>query len=106
MKQPTTPSIAFAALGNSARLDIFRLLVKAGNAGLRVGEIAEHLNLKASTLAHHLGTLVNAGLVIQEKCGREVYNRADYAVMHGLLDFLTDECCRGVSRPIAEQEET
>ena len=93
-----TPSIAFAALGNRVRLDLFRLLVRAGHPGMRVGEIADHLGLKASTLAHHLGALVQAGLVVQAKSGREVYNRVDYAVMNALIEFLTDECCRGVAR--------
>lgn len=69
---------------------------------MRVGEIGDHLGLKASTLAHHLGALVQAGLVIQEKSGREVYSRVDYAVMQGLVDFLTDECCRGVARSDGE----
>ena len=88
---------ALAALGHDARLSIFRLLVKAGREGLRVGDIGEHLNIAASTLAHHLSTLVDAGLVSQQKQGREVYNMADYAAVQAVLDFLTSECCTGVS---------
>ncbi|MBL3701211.1 metalloregulator ArsR/SmtB family transcription factor [Sulfitobacter sp. BDSS02] len=88
---------ALAALGHDVRLSIFRLLVKAGRDGLRVGDIGEHLNIAASTLAHHLSTLVDAGLVSQQKQGREVYNMADYAAVQTVLDFLTSECCTGVS---------
>jgi len=88
---------ALAALGHDVRLSIFRLLVKAGREGLRVGDIGEHLNIAASTLAHHLSTLVDAGLVSQQKQGREVYNMADYAAVQAVLDFLTSECCTGVS---------
>ncbi|KPQ21839.1 MAG: transcriptional regulator, ArsR family, partial [Rhodobacteraceae bacterium HLUCCA24] len=66
---------ALAALGHDARLSIFRLLVKAGDDGLRVGDIGAHLGLAPSTLAHHLSTLVDAGLVLQDKQGREVFNR-------------------------------
>jgi DNA-binding transcriptional ArsR family regulator len=88
---------ALAALGHDARLSIFRLLVKAGEGGLRVGDIGAHLGLAPSTLAHHLSTLVEAGLVVQEKHGREVVNKADYAAMHRLLQFLTAECCTGVT---------
>jgi DNA-binding transcriptional ArsR family regulator len=87
---------ALAALGHEARLAIYRLLVRAGKEGLNVGEIAAHLDMPASTLAHHLSTLVAAGLVIQERQGREVVNRADYESMRRTLDFLTDECCTGV----------
>lgn len=96
MKSETFQSRAFAALGNEARLGIFRLLVRAGQDGLCVGDIGAHFGFKPSTLAHHLGTLVHAGLVIQEKKGREVYSRVDYEAMNGLLDFLTEECCSGV----------
>jgi ArsR family transcriptional regulator, arsenate/arsenite/antimonite-responsive transcriptional repressor len=80
---------ALAALGHDARLSIFRLLVKAGEEGLRVSDIGQHLGLAPSTLAHHLSTLVDAGLVIQEKQGREVLNRADYPAMRRVLNFLT-----------------
>ncbi len=90
---------ALAALGHDARLSIFRLLVRAGDEGMIVGEIGTHLGLAPSTLAHHLGTLVAAGLVTQEKRGREVFNRADYAAMNRTLNYLTDSCCAGVTRP-------
>lgn len=90
-------SRALAALGHEARLDIFRLLVKAGHESMTVGQISEHLGLAASTLAHHLRTLVDAGLVIQEKQGREVVNTVDFDVMNHTIEFLTDQCCTGVS---------
>lgn len=92
---------ALAALGHDARLSIFRLLVKAGHDGLRVGEIGDHLGLAPSTLAHHLSALVDAGLVVQDKQGREVFNRVDFAAMNRLVGFLTSECCSGVSVQVA-----
>ncbi|CTQ48567.1 ArsR/SmtB family transcription factor [Jannaschia donghaensis] len=88
---------ALAALGHEARLDVYRLLVRAGEDGLIVGDIASHTGLPLSTLAHHLRTLVTAGLVTQERRGREVVNRADFAAMNAALAFLTDECCQGVA---------
>lgn len=94
----TSPNArALAALGHDARLSIFRLLVKAGDDGLRVGDIGAHLALAPSTLAHHLSTLVDAGLVLQHRQGREVFNRVDYPAMHRLVGFLTSECCAGVT---------
>lgn len=93
----TSPhSRALAALGHDARLAIFRLLVKAGDDGLRVGDIAGHLGFAPSTLAHHLSTLVDAGLVVQEKKGREVFSHVDFPVMRNVVTFLTSECCEGV----------
>ncbi|QYK42238.1 MAG: winged helix-turn-helix transcriptional regulator [Paracoccaceae bacterium] len=94
----TSPNArALAALGHDARLSIFRLLVRAGDEGLRVGDIGDHLGLAPSTLAHHLSALVDAGLVVQAKQGREVFNRVDFPVMRGLVGFLTAECCAGVA---------
>ena len=97
MKTIISHSRALAALGHDARLSIFRLLVKAGDDGLRVSDIGEHLGLAPSTLAHHLSTLVDAGLVLQERQGREVFNRVDFPAMRGLVSFLTSECCSGVA---------
>jgi DNA-binding transcriptional ArsR family regulator len=88
---------ALAALGHDARLSIFRLLVKAGETGLRVSDIGDHLGLAPSTLAHHLSTLVEGGLVVQDRQGREVFNKVDYPAMERLLAFLTSECCSGVA---------
>lgn len=87
---------AFAALGHEARLKIYRQLVKAGDDGLNIGDIGRLVGLPASTLAHHLGTLVQAGLVHQEKQGRETRNRADFDAMTRLIGFIADECCVGV----------
>jgi len=93
----TAPVVrSLAALGHDARLAIFRLLVRAGHAGLNVGEIGSHLGIAPSTLAHHLATLANAGLVVQERRGRETLNRVDFAALRHTLDFLTEECCAGL----------
>jgi DNA-binding transcriptional ArsR family regulator len=97
MESMTDMARALAALGHEARLSTFRLLVRAGEDGLRVGEIGAHLGMPASTLAHHLSALVDAGLVTQERQGREVVNRADYPAMNELLGFLSAECCAGVT---------
>lgn len=94
----TSPNArSLAALGHDARLSIFRLLVKAGDDGLRVSDIGEHLGLAPSTLAHHLSALVDAGLVLQDKQGREVFNRVDFPAVNRLVGFLTSECCAGVT---------
>ena len=88
---------SFSALGHDVRLSIFRLLVKAGEHGLRISDIGDQLNIAPSTLVHHLSSLVNAGLILQEKKGREVLNGVDYLAMNNLIEFLTSECCVGVT---------
>ncbi len=94
---------SFSALGHDARLSIFRLLVKAGEHGLRISDIGDQLNIAPSTLVHHLSFLVSAGLILQEKHGREVLNRVDYSVLNNLIGFLTSECCIGVALRTTEE---
>ncbi len=91
-----TPCSRPVCLGHDARLSIFRLLVRAGEDGLRVGDIGAHLDMAPSTLAHHLSALNAAGLVAQERQGREVFNQVDYPAMRDLVDFLTHQCFTGV----------
>ncbi len=80
-------------LGNPTRLEVFRLLVKAGDEGLPVGEIQEHLGIPASTLSHHVSHLVNVGLVRQEREGRVLRCTPNFPLMDDLIGFLTSECC-------------
>ena len=89
-------STCLEALGNPKRLAIFRLLVSAGEDGLSFGTIQKALDAAASTLNHHVSYLVRAGLVCQERKGREVVSRCCFERMHTLVDFLTAECCSGV----------
>jgi DNA-binding transcriptional ArsR family regulator len=81
------------ALGNPTRLSIYRLLVRAGDAGMPVGRIQEQLGVAASTLSHHLKALIMVGLVTQERDSRILICRANYPMMRGLIDFLSAECC-------------
>ena len=87
---------SLAALGNRTRLRLYRLLVRAGDDGINVGDLQRLLEIPASTLAHHLTSLARAGLVVQERHGREVISRADYAAMRALVGYLTEQCCTGV----------
>ncbi len=81
------------ALGNPTRLTLFRELVKAGDPGLSVTTLNERVGGALSTLSHHLRKLVLVGLVYQERQGTTLICRANYKTMHGLIDFLTDQCC-------------
>jgi len=84
------------ALGNMTRLAIFRLLVRAGDEGLAVGDIQRALAVPASTLSHHLLRLSHVGLLTQERRGRVRICRADFAAINGVVAYLTEECCTGV----------
>lgn len=86
-------------LGNPRRLEIFRLLVRAGPDGLPVGQIQEHLGVPASTLSHHLFHLVSVDLVRQDREGRVLRCRANYALMDEVVASLTAECCADAEHP-------
>ena len=88
---------ALGALAHETRLQIFRLLVRAGAPGLSVGKIAEALQIEANgRLTFHLKELVAAGLAASRQEGRFVYYSTDYAAMNELLRYLTEDCCGGL----------
>ena len=81
------------ALGNPTRLEVYRTLVRAGDAGLPVGRLQERIGVAASTLSHHLHRLILTGLVTQERQATTLICRANYPAMDELLGFLSEECC-------------
>jgi DNA-binding transcriptional ArsR family regulator len=81
------------ALGNPTRLEVYRTLVRAGHAGLAVGQLQQRIGIAASTLSHHLHRLIEVGLVSQERQATTLICRAHYPAMNDLIGFLTSECC-------------
>jgi DNA-binding transcriptional ArsR family regulator len=77
------------------------LLVRAGDDGLSVGEIQEHLGIPGSTLSHHILFLSSANLIFQERTGRILCCRPNFERMHAIVNALTAECCKGVGRAAA-----
>ena len=94
-------AMGFSAMGSEARLQVLRALVRAGEAGLTVGEIQSRLDMPPSTLAHHLKFLAAGGLIAQEKSGRQVINRAEFDRLRALADFILAECCADTPRKVA-----
>lgn len=84
-----------AALAQTTRLSIFRLLVQAGREGMSAGAIAKKLKVPAATLSFHVAQLVRADLVVARPESRFIYYAANYGAMDSLIVFLTDNCCGG-----------
>lgn len=84
---------ALAALGQSTRLEIFRLLMGLGSDGLPAGAIAETIGCPHNTLSSHLSILARAGLIRGTREGRTILYRADIETMRALLGFLITDCC-------------
>lgn len=84
-----------SAIAQEARLEVFRLLVKAGPEGLAAGDIARRLGSAANTLSAQLLVLANAGLVRARRNGRSIIYSVNFDSMRDLLVFLTKDCCGG-----------
>ena len=86
---------ALGALAQATRLEVFRMLVRAGPDGLSAGDIGVAVGTPPSTLSHHLNELTRAGLATSRRDGRQTLYAADFAGVRRLLDFLTEDCCQG-----------
>ena len=86
---------ALGALAHPTRLELFRRLIRAGRAGLGVGELRAATALPGATLTNHLNVLRQARLVLDQREGRAIRCSADYARMDALVGFLMENCCAG-----------
>lgn len=105
MEQSETIS-AFSALSQRTRLDVFRLLIKAGAQGLLAGELGKQLDVRQNTMSANLTVLLNAGLVRNERQGRTIRYFANFDAVRGLLAFLMEDCCGGrpdLCQPIIDE---
>ncbi|EXL03003.1 ArsR/SmtB family transcription factor [Aquamicrobium defluvii] len=96
---------ALSALGQDTRLEVFRLLVRAGREGVSAGQVATQLGAVQNTMSSHLKVLTHAGLIHAERDGRTIRYVADMTGFRDLLSFLMEDCCNGspdLCRPVIE----
>lgn len=86
---------ALAALGQPARLEIFRLLMRTEPDGMAAGALAEHIGCPHNTLSTNLAILARSGLVRGTREGRSIVYRANVEGIRGLVGFLVHDCCDG-----------
>jgi DNA-binding transcriptional ArsR family regulator len=94
MESPSAVA-ALSALAHPGRLEVFRLLVRAGPEGVAAGDIARATGSLANTLSANLNLLAGAGLVTSRREGRSIFYAAGYERMCELLAFLMEDCCGG-----------
>ena len=92
----------FESLSSGIRLDIYRLLVKTGPAGLVAGELGAALALPPTNLSFHLKALTQSQLLSVVQEGRCQRYRANLKLMQDLVAYLTAECCSGHPELCAE----
>lgn len=88
-------SVVMASLGHEVRLSLYRTLVRAGPEGMSFHRMVEAADVPPSTLTHHLKMLVAAGLVTQERRGRETITKPVFETLDEVIAFLNAECCQG-----------
>ena len=87
--------LTLAALAQSTRLDVFRLLVKHEPEGLAAGDIAKALAVPQNTMSAHLSILSRAGLVSAQRFSRSIVYRADLTRLQAVVLFMLRDCCDG-----------
>jgi ArsR family transcriptional regulator, arsenate/arsenite/antimonite-responsive transcriptional repressor len=98
--------LALAALAQSTRLEVFRLLFKHEPEGLAAGEIAKKLAVPQNTMSAHLAVLSRAGLVAARRIGRSIVYRADLVRFQAVMLFMLNDCCDGrpeICAPLIER---
>ncbi|MFN3585403.1 ArsR/SmtB family transcription factor [Phenylobacterium sp.] len=103
--ETTSAVTALSALAHEGRLNIFRLLVRAGEPGMAAGDIARATGALPNTLSSNLNILSGAGLVTSRRDGRSIIYTAAYDRMRDLLAFLVEDCCAGnpaICAPLAK----
>jgi len=80
-------SAVFAALGDEHRQRI--LLSFEPGERLNVGQIAEVSTLARSTVSHHLKVLREAGALLAEREGKEIYFRVNKAFLQEIFGKVT-----------------
>jgi ArsR family transcriptional regulator len=87
--------LALAALAQSTRLDVFRLLVKQEPDGLAAGDIARALAVPQNTMSSHLAVLSRAGLISAQRISRSIIYRAELSHLRAVMLFMLKDCCEG-----------
>ena len=84
---------SLSAMSHLGRLKLLRLLIQAGDTGIRSGDLAKQARVGATTASAQLLVLANADLVFSRRDGREISYFANYPALGNLMAFLMHDCC-------------
>lgn len=87
--------MAFGAISQETRLEILRLLVRAGPQGVAAGAIGDAVKVSPSNVSFHLKELERAGLIAVRREARSMIYSAEYKALRALIQFLMEDCCAG-----------
>src|SRR5258708_14772258 len=83
----TSVNGVFRAMGDHTRREILRMLRGGPQTS---GEIAAQFDSSWPTISRHLGVLRDAGLVLTERKGQEIYYELNTSVFQDLVHYLMD----------------
>ncbi len=83
----------FQALGSRQRLSVYLTLLEYSPNGLNLKTLQEKLDMKPSTLAHHIKFLTDAQFIQQKRKSKEIYNYANDSTLRDLCTNVIDTCC-------------
>ncbi|NLL18178.1 MAG: winged helix-turn-helix transcriptional regulator [Clostridia bacterium] len=77
--------LTLKALADPTRRDIIKLLKEKD---MTAGEIADCFTISKPSISHHLNILKQAGLIIDERQGQNIYYSLNTSVMEELIRWL------------------
>jgi DNA-binding transcriptional ArsR family regulator len=95
---------ALDALAQETRLDLFRVLVRAGAGGMTPTALSRQLKIAPPTLSFHLGRLTHAGLITSRRRGRSIAYAANGAAIDTLIAYLDSNFRQPPAPPPAPKE--
>lgn len=78
---------SFKALSDPTRRQIIRML---RDRDMTAGEIAEQFSMTKPSISHHLNTLKQAGLVLDERQGQNIMYSLNTTVLQEVLGWFMD----------------
>jgi ArsR family transcriptional regulator len=79
---------AFAALGHTLRMEVWRMLLEQGPLGLPAGTIATRLAVAPSSLSFHLQQMTQSGVLLQHRNSRQMIYVVNNDIIGALCDLL------------------
>ena len=78
---------AFKALSDPTRRKILQLLRDKDRTA---GEIADQFQISKPSISHHLSQLKQAGLILDERSGQNIYYSLNMTVFQEVMSFFLD----------------
>ena len=80
----TNLTVMFKALSDPIRRKILLMLKEKD---MTAGEIAERFDISKPSISHHLNTLKQAGMVLDERHGQNIYYTINTSVFEDVMNF-------------------